>query len=59
MKEYEDFKKLSKKKQEKVLEDMAELNKRDEEREYSEDNLVRLRSTISDPKEVDRFVAGF
>ena len=58
VKEYEDFKKLSKKKQEKVLEDMAELNRQSEEREYSEDNLVQLHATLNS-KEADRFLAGF
>ena len=58
VKEREDFKKLSKKKQERVLKLIEEMNERDEETEYSEDNLRRLESTMNF-REIDRFLKGF
>ena len=58
IKEKDYFKKLSKKKQEKVLELVSEMNRRDEETDYSKDNLNRLDATLK-LSDLDKFLKGF
>lgn len=58
IKDKEDFKKLSKKKQERILNLISEMHTQDEETDYSEYNLEMLDSTLS-LKEIDNFLKGF
>lgn len=58
VKDREDFKKLSKKKQERVLNIISDMHMKDEETDYAECNLRMLDSTLK-LKELDKFLKGF
>lgn len=58
VKDKEDFKKLSKKKQERVLNIISEIHMKDEETDYAECNLRTLNSTLK-LNELDKFLKGF
>lgn len=58
IKEKDYFQKLSKKKQERVLELVAEMNMNHERTAYSEDNIRRLDATLK-LSELDNFLKGF
>lgn len=58
IKDKEDFKNLSKKKQERVLNIISEMHMKDEETDYAECNLRMLDSTLK-LRDLDKFLKGF
>ena len=58
VKDREDFKELSKKKQERTLNIISEMHMKDEETDYAEYNLRMLDSTLK-LKELDKFLKDF